>query len=132
MLQSRPNLVAQQEIDDAQSRDRVGEAQIAAAKTALAAAEEQVSVSKANMERIQALLDYSKITAPFAGVITKRYADTGAMDLAQQRYDLGLSSIVELSQAQLSKTAAQIESARAKYDYQTQTAVLHYQVGILR
>jgi multidrug efflux pump subunit AcrA (membrane-fusion protein) len=56
VLQSRPNLVAQQEIDDAQSRDRVGEAQIAAAKTALAAAEEQVSVSKANMERIQATL----------------------------------------------------------------------------
>jgi outer membrane protein len=55
-----------------------------------------------------------------------------ALDLAQQRYDLGLSSIVELSQAQLSQTAAQIESARAKYDYQTQTAVLHYQVGILR
>jgi outer membrane protein len=55
-----------------------------------------------------------------------------ALDLAQQRYSLGLSSIVELSQAELNKTGAQIESARARYDYQTQIAVLHYQVGTLR
>ena len=55
-----------------------------------------------------------------------------ALDLAQQRYHLGLGSIVELSQADLSKTAAEIESARAKYDYQTQTAVLNYQTGKLR
>jgi RND family efflux transporter MFP subunit len=98
VLQSRPNLVAQQEIDDAQSRDRVGEAQIAAAKTALAAAEEQVSVSKANMERIQALLDYSKITAPFAGVITKRYADTGAMIQAGTASQTQAMPVVRLSQ----------------------------------
>ena len=98
VLQSRPNLVAQQEIDDAQSRDRVGEAQIEAAKTALAAAEEQVSVSKANMERIQALLDYSKITAPFSGVITKRYADTGAMIQAGTASQTQAMPVVRLSQ----------------------------------
>jgi len=98
VMQSRPNLVAQQEIDDAQARDRVGEAQIAAAKAALAAAEEQVSVSKANMERIQALLDYSRITAPFAGVITKRYADTGAMIQAGTASQTQAMPVVRLSQ----------------------------------
>jgi outer membrane protein len=55
-----------------------------------------------------------------------------ARDLAQSRYDLGLSSIVELSQAQLNLTAAQIEAATARYDYQAQRSVVDYQTGILR
>jgi len=54
-----------------------------------------------------------------------------ALDLARGRYDLGLSSIVELSQAQLNLTAAQIGSASAQYDYQTERAILDYQVGAL-
>jgi outer membrane protein len=55
-----------------------------------------------------------------------------ALDLAQSRYDLGLSSIIEVSQAQLNLTSAQIASAGAKYDYQTQRVLLDYQVGVLR
>ncbi len=51
------------------------------------------------------------------------------LDLAQSRYDLGLGSIVELSQAQLNETSAEIASARAKYDYQTERAILAYQLG---
>lgn len=52
-----------------------------------------------------------------------------ALDLAQERYRLGLSSIVELSQAQLNVTIAQIESTNTKYDYLLQRAVLNYQSG---
>jgi outer membrane protein len=52
-----------------------------------------------------------------------------ALDLAQSRYDLGLSSIVELSQAQLAHTSANIQSTSAKYDYQAQRAILNFQVG---
>ena len=55
-----------------------------------------------------------------------------ALDLAQTRYNLGLSSIVELSQAQLNLTSAEIASASAKYDYQTQRSELEYQIGALR
>jgi len=55
-----------------------------------------------------------------------------AFDLAQARYKVGSSSIVELSQAQLSQTEAQIEAARAKYDYQARNAVLSYQLGQLQ
>ncbi|MCU1339693.1 MAG: outer rane efflux protein [Bryobacterales bacterium] len=55
-----------------------------------------------------------------------------AMDLAQSRYDLGLSSIVELGQAQLNKTGAEIQNLTARYDFQIQSAVLKYQVGLLR
>jgi outer membrane protein len=50
-----------------------------------------------------------------------------ALDLAQTRYKLGLSSIVELSQAQLQQTQAQISSAQAGYDYRLSLAVLRYQ-----
>lgn len=55
-----------------------------------------------------------------------------ALDLAQARYNIGLSSIVELSQAQLNLTQAQIANVSAKYDYQIRRAVLDYQSGALR
>ena len=55
-----------------------------------------------------------------------------ALDLAQQRYRLGLSSIIELSQAQLNLTQARLESANAKYDYQAQLSALRFQIGALR
>jgi len=54
------------------------------------------------------------------------------LDLAQGRYDLGLSSIVELSQAQLNLTSAQIANAAARYDYQAQRVAVDYQIGALR
>jgi outer membrane protein len=57
---------------------------------------------------------------------------TLALNLAQARYQLGLSSIVELTQAQLNLTQAQIEQVDATYDYQTQLSVLNYQIGNLR
>src|SRR5271169_895087 len=55
-----------------------------------------------------------------------------ALDLAQQRYKLGLSSIIELSQAQLNATQAQISQASAKYDYSTEISALNFQVGALQ
>jgi outer membrane protein len=55
-----------------------------------------------------------------------------AADLAQARYDIGLGSIVELSQAQLNMTRADIERATARYDYQIRTAVLKFQTGELK
>ena len=55
-----------------------------------------------------------------------------ALDLAEGRYNLGLASIVELTQSQLNLTKAEIENLNAKYDYQTQYAALQYTVGALR
>jgi outer membrane protein TolC len=57
---------------------------------------------------------------------------TLALDLAQGRYNLGLSSIVELSQAELNLTQAEIENMSAKYDYQSVYATLQYTMGLLR
>jgi outer membrane protein len=55
-----------------------------------------------------------------------------ALDLAQTRYDAGLGTIVELSQAQLNLTTAQISNTSATYDYQTQRVILDYQTGMLK
>jgi outer membrane protein len=55
-----------------------------------------------------------------------------ALQLAQGRYELSLASIVELTQAQLNVTEAEIENLNAKYDYQTQYAALQYTIGLLR
>ena len=52
-----------------------------------------------------------------------------ALDLAQTRYKLGLSSIVELSQAQLQQTNAQIGNSTARYDYLSTLSTLRYQTG---
>jgi outer membrane protein len=55
-----------------------------------------------------------------------------ALELAQGRYNLGLASIVEITQAQLNSTQAQIENVSATYDYQIAYAQLQYTVGALR
>jgi outer membrane protein len=54
-----------------------------------------------------------------------------ALDLAQGRYNLGLSSIVELTQAQLGQTSAEVENLNAKYEYQEAYAALQYALGLL-
>ncbi len=61
--------------------------------------------------------------------VTRQLLDQAklGLDLAQARYKLGLGSIVELSQAQLQETQAEITNAEATYDYRLSLAVLTYQ-----
>ena len=67
--EKKPGLIAQQEIDDARSKDLITEAQVSAARSGLAAATEQVGVSKAEQQKVQTLFEYTNVTAPFDGVI---------------------------------------------------------------
>ncbi|MDE3037593.1 MAG: TolC family protein, partial [Pseudomonadota bacterium] len=63
-------------------------------------------------------------------VTTQLTKDAGeALDLTQERYTIGKSSIVDLSQAQLAKTQAEIENANAAYEYLIQLALLDYKIG---
>ena len=75
----RPGLIAQQELDDALAKDRGASAQVDSAKSALSATQQQLGVSRADRQHYSALADYSRITAPFSGVVTWRYADTGSL-----------------------------------------------------
>ena len=101
VIKERPNLVAQQDVDDATARDRIAEAQVATAQATLAAAEQQLEVSKATQNKTQTLFAYARITAPFEGVITHRYADTGAMIQAGTASQTQTMPIVRLSENRL-------------------------------
>jgi RND family efflux transporter MFP subunit len=97
VIASRPNLIAQQEVDEAAGRDHVAEAQVATAMAALAAAREQLEFAKATERKTTTLFAYARITAPFSGVITRRYADTGAMIQAGTASQTQARPLVQLS-----------------------------------
>ena len=98
VLKARPNLVAQQDVDESLAKDRMAEAQTATAKAALAAAEQQLAVSKALASKTKTLIEYTRIVAPFSGVITHRYADTGAMIQAGTSSQTQSMPVVKLSE----------------------------------
>jgi RND family efflux transporter MFP subunit len=77
--EARAGLVAQQEIDDSQAKDLESEAQVSSSNAALSAAQQQLQMAEANQKQYAALSGYSRIVAPFSGVVTARYADTGAL-----------------------------------------------------
>jgi len=95
----RPGLIAQQELDDALAKDQNSEASVNVAKAALEATEEQLGVSNADKQRVQALSNYSVVTAPFSGVITKRYADTGSLIQAGTASNTQAMPVVQLAQS---------------------------------
>ncbi|MBZ5728864.1 MAG: efflux RND transporter periplasmic adaptor subunit [Acidobacteriia bacterium] len=101
VAKQRAGLVAQQEIDDAESKDLVTEAQVSAARSNLSAAEQQVQVSTAELQKVKTLLDYTRVTAPFAGVITRRFADTGSMIQAGTASNTQAMPLVKLSENSL-------------------------------
>ncbi|HKW56802.1 MAG TPA: efflux RND transporter periplasmic adaptor subunit [Candidatus Acidoferrum sp.] len=95
---TRQGLVAQQELDDAQAKDLVAEAQVSSAKSELSSAEQGLAVAQANQRQYAALADYTHITAPFTGVITARYADTGALVAAGTSSSTQATLVVRLAQ----------------------------------
>src|SRR5580704_15807167 len=95
--EARPGLIAEQELDDATAKDRSAEAQVEAAKSALSASRQQLEVSQADQQRYAALSEYSRITAPFDGVVTWRYADTGSLIQAGTS-NVSSMPVVKLSQ----------------------------------
>jgi RND family efflux transporter MFP subunit len=101
VMKAQPGLVAQQEVDDARGRDLVAESQVSAAKSALAAAQQAVGVANAEQAKIQTLLNYANVTAPFTGVVTKRFADTGSMIQAGTSSQTQAMPVVRLSQNNL-------------------------------
>ncbi|HUJ41674.1 MAG TPA: efflux RND transporter periplasmic adaptor subunit [Candidatus Acidoferrales bacterium] len=112
VAKTRPDLIAQQDLDNATGRDREAQAQVATSQAALAAAEQQLAVAHAGLERTRTMFAYAEIRAPFDGVITKRYADTGAMLAAGTSSEKQAIPLVRLSQNGLLRLIAQVpESA---------------------
>jgi RND family efflux transporter MFP subunit len=98
---SRPDLVAQQEIDVAQGKDLEASAGVSSSKDALAAAEQALLAAKAALDKDKALFAYARMTAPFEGVVTQIYAYTGALLPAGTSATKGDSALCHLSQNNL-------------------------------
>ncbi len=101
VLKREPGLIPRQEVDEAHSRDLIAEAQVSAAKSALRTSEQRVRVARADQGRIQTLHKYMTISAPFEGVVTKRYANAGSMIQAGTASQTQAMPIVQLSQNNL-------------------------------
>jgi len=97
--EARPGLIAQQELDDAQAKDLSAEAQVDAAKAAMASAQQHFGAANSERERVQALQDYTSVTAPLDGVVVWRYADTGALIQGGTNSNNQALPIVRLSQS---------------------------------
>jgi RND family efflux transporter MFP subunit len=79
VAKSQPGLVAQQEVDDSLGKDLSSEAQVESAQSNLAVTQSQLDAAKAKRQHDQVLFDYAKITAPFAGTVTQRFANLGTL-----------------------------------------------------
>jgi RND family efflux transporter MFP subunit len=114
VAKAQAGLVAQQEVDDAEGKDLAAESQMEAAKGTYQGAQSQLIVAKAKLSHDQALYDYSKITAPFDGVVTQRYANLGALMQAGTT-SVQATPLVRLSDESLYRLVIPVPESDVKY-----------------
>lgn len=115
VFQSQPGIVAQQEVDDAQGKDLAASSQVDAGQAALESAQSQLAVAKAKLSHDQTLYDYSKITAPFSGVVTQRYANLGTLVQAGTSSSTQAIPIVKLSEDDLFRLVIPVPESYVPY-----------------
>jgi RND family efflux transporter MFP subunit len=115
VVEKQPGLLAQQEIDNALGKDLEAEAQVEAGKSALEAAESQLEQTKAKEQQDRVLFDYSQIRAPFAGVVTQRYANLGALMQAGTNSSTQAMPLVRLSQDDIFRLVIPVPESYVKY-----------------
>ena len=115
VFESQPGIVAQQEVDDSQGKDLAASSQVDAGQAALEAAQSQLAVAKAKFSRDQSLFDYSKITAPFTGIVTERYANLGTLVQAGTGSSTQAIPLVKLSQDDLFRLVIPVPEAYVQY-----------------
>lgn len=130
VAKTQPNLIAQQEIDDAQARDQAAAASVSAASAAVASSQQTVAVSQADIEKARTMTGYTRITAPFTGVVTRRYADTGAMIPAGTATTSNGLALVQLSQNNLLRLVLPVPEAIVSQVHLGQKVTVH--VGALK
>lgn len=123
---AQPGLIAEQELDDAMAKDRSAAAQVDAAKSALAATQQQLGVSQADQQHYASLADYSRITAPFSGVITWRYADTGALIQAGTS-NAGSMPVVKLAEVDKLRLRLPVPESLAPFVHDGDSAEINVQ-----
>ena len=115
VFDSQPGLVAQQEADDAQGKDMAAASQVDAGESALDAARSELMVNNARLVHDQALFAYASITAPFAGVVTQRYANLGTLMQAGTSSSTQAMPLVKLSQDDLYRLVIPVPESSVRY-----------------
>src|SRR5215469_6066050 len=115
VVEKQPGLLAQQEIDNAVGKDLEAEAQVEAGKSALEATESQLEQAKAKEQQDRVLFDYAQIRAPFAGVVTQRYANLGALMQAGTNSSTQAMPLVRLSQDDIFRLVIPVPESYVKY-----------------
>jgi len=115
VAETRPGLVAQQEVDDAQGKDLAAASEVDAAEAALAAAQSKLVVSQSKLVHDQALFAYTRITAPFSGVVTQRYANLGTLMQAGTSSSTQSMPLVRLSQDDLFRLVIPVPESSVRY-----------------
>ena len=115
VFQSQPGIVAQQEVDDAQGKDLAASSQVDAGQAALEAAQSQLAAAKAKLAHDQTLFDYSKITSPFSGVVTQRYANLGTLVQAGTNSSTQAIPIVRLSEDDLFRLVIPVPESYVRF-----------------
>jgi RND family efflux transporter MFP subunit len=98
VAKSKPGLVAQQEVDDSESKALSSAEQVEAAKSNVQSAQSVLAAAQAKREHDQVLFDYAKITAPFAGIVTQRFANLGTLVQAGTSSSTQAMPLVRLSE----------------------------------
>jgi len=115
VAKTQPGLVAQQEVDDAQGKDLSSEAQVEAAQANLSLSQSQHDAAVAKRQHDQVLFDYAKITAPFDGVVTQRYANLGTLVQAGTSSSTNVIPIVRLSQNDLFRLVIPVPESYVRF-----------------
>jgi RND family efflux transporter MFP subunit len=124
---TRAGLVAQQELDDSQAKDLEAEAQVSSAKAAVSAAQQELAVAQANQKQVSAMSDYTHISAPFAGVVTSRYADTGSLVAAGTSSSTQAIPVVRLAQISVLRLVLSIPESVASQIHLGDPVKVHVQ-----
>jgi RND family efflux transporter MFP subunit len=111
----RPGLIAEQELDDARAKDQQAAAQVGVAKASLNSMQEQLGVSRASRSRLETMSGYEQIIAPFTGVVTKRYADTGTLIQAGQDNNTNTLPVVQVAQSDLLRLRMPVPESDVPY-----------------
>jgi RND family efflux transporter MFP subunit len=115
VFKSRPGLIAQQEVDDSEGKALATAAQVEAARSNLQSAQSQLASAQAKREQDQVLFDYTKITAPFAGTITQRFANLGTLVQAGTSSSTQALPLVRLSEDDLFRLVIPVPESYVRY-----------------
>ena len=115
VAKTRPGLVAQQEIDDARGKDLALEAQMEAGRSTLQTVMSDLEEAKAKLQHDSAIFDYARITAPFKGVVTQRYANLGTLMQSGTNSSTQAMPLVRLSQDDMFRLVIPVPESYVKY-----------------